>query len=158
MTDGADPVEAVLEAVAAETGARVRRAPQAGREVRRVVLRDLRDELGSQSEVAVVEDDGVLDLLAGTTSAPRAASATSCAARRWRPSSATGTAEAYADADGWYLASMASSLATLGEERPGSNSAASQWSRTFSAASGAMTRAPMVRTWASLDLRARSAE
>jgi hypothetical protein len=59
---------------------------------------------------------------------------------------------------GWYLASSASSLATLGEERPGSNSASSQWSRTFSAASGAMTRAPMVRTWALLDLRARSAE
>ena len=30
----------------------------------------------------------------------------------------------------------------------GSNSAVSQWSRTFSAASGAITRAPMVRTWA----------
>ena len=39
------------------------------------------------------------------------------------------------------------------EEGPGSNSAVSQWSRTFSAASGAMTRAPMVRTWALLDLR-----
>ena len=63
MTDGADPVDAALEEVPAETGATVRRAPQAGREVRRVVLRDLRDELGSQSEVAVVEDDGTLRVL-----------------------------------------------------------------------------------------------
>ena len=63
MTDGADPVDAALEEVAAETGTTVRRAPQAGREVRRAVLRDLRDELGSQSEVAVVEDDGTLRVL-----------------------------------------------------------------------------------------------
>jgi hypothetical protein len=53
-------VDAVLGEVADETGGTVRRAPQAGREVRRVVLRDVRDDLGSQSEVAVVEDDGTL--------------------------------------------------------------------------------------------------
>jgi hypothetical protein len=63
VTDGADPVDAALEEVAAETGGTVRRAPQAGREVRRAVLRDLRDELGSQSEVAVVQDDGTLRVL-----------------------------------------------------------------------------------------------
>jgi hypothetical protein len=63
VTDGLDPVDAALGEVAAGTGGTVRRSPQAGREVRRVVLRDLWDELGSQSEVAVVEDDGTLRVL-----------------------------------------------------------------------------------------------
>jgi hypothetical protein len=63
VSDGLDPVDAALGEVAAETGGKLRRAPQAGREVRRVVLRDVWDELGSQSEVAVVEDDGTLRVL-----------------------------------------------------------------------------------------------
>ncbi|HJT99945.1 MAG TPA: hypothetical protein VJ966_01925, partial [Actinomycetes bacterium] len=61
--DGVDRVEAVLGEAAAEAGGTVRRELRAGREVRRVVLRDVHDELGSQSEVAVVEDDGTLRVL-----------------------------------------------------------------------------------------------
>ena len=61
--DGADRVEAALGEAVAEVGGTVRREPGVGREVRRVVLRDVRDDLGSQSEVAVVEDDGTLRVL-----------------------------------------------------------------------------------------------
>ena len=58
--EGVDRVEAVLDEVAAQAGGTLRREPQVGREMRRVVLRDVRDELGSQSEVALREDDGTL--------------------------------------------------------------------------------------------------
>jgi hypothetical protein len=61
--EGVDRVEAVLGEVAAQGGGTLRREPQVGREVRQVVLRDVRDELGSQSELAVVEDDGTLRVL-----------------------------------------------------------------------------------------------
>ena len=58
--EGVERVEAVLEEVAAQAGGTVRRAPQPGREVRRVVLMDLVDERGAMFEVAALEDDGTV--------------------------------------------------------------------------------------------------
>lgn len=55
-------------------------------------------------------------------------------------------------------ASSASILATLRAEAPPANSESSQARTIVLASSGPMTRAPMVRIWASLLLRARSAE
>jgi len=58
--EGVERVEAVLEEVAAQAGGTVRRAPQPGREVRRVVLMDLVDKRGAMFEVAALEDDGTV--------------------------------------------------------------------------------------------------
>ena len=58
--ESVDRVEAVLGEVAAQAGGTVRRAPQPGREVRRVVLVDQVDEWGTMSEVAILEDDGTV--------------------------------------------------------------------------------------------------
>ena len=48
---------------ARETGGTLRIYPRPGRAVRRVVLREIRDERGSQYEVAQVEDDGILRIV-----------------------------------------------------------------------------------------------
>ncbi|HUC58221.1 MAG TPA: hypothetical protein VMA95_12525 [Streptosporangiaceae bacterium] len=53
-------LEATLARIARETGGTLRRYPRQGNPVRRVVLRDLRDERGSQFEAAQLEDDGTL--------------------------------------------------------------------------------------------------
>ncbi len=55
-----DDLAATLAKIAEETGGTFRAYPGPGRAVRRVVLRDLRDDRGSQYEVAQVEDDGTL--------------------------------------------------------------------------------------------------
>jgi hypothetical protein len=54
-----DP-EAMLARIARETGGTLRRYPKPGNAVRRVVLRDSRDDRGSQFEAAQLEDDGTL--------------------------------------------------------------------------------------------------
>jgi hypothetical protein len=58
--ESVDRVEAVLGEVAAQAGGTVPRGPQPGREVRRVVLVDQVDEWGTMSEVAILEDDGMV--------------------------------------------------------------------------------------------------
>jgi hypothetical protein len=49
-----------IAAIAAQTGAVLHTYPRPGRAVRRVVLRDIRDDRGTQFEAAQMEDDGTL--------------------------------------------------------------------------------------------------
>lgn len=56
---GAD-IEAALAQLAQAAGGTLHRYPRPGRAVRRVILRELRDERGTQFEAAQVEDDGTL--------------------------------------------------------------------------------------------------
>jgi hypothetical protein len=72
--DGVERVDATLEEVTAQTEAVLRRTPRPGQEVRRLVLRDSRDDQGSQYEVAVLEADGTLRVL-GHDQGPRVSAA-----------------------------------------------------------------------------------
>ena len=55
-----DELDQTIAAIAAQTGAVLHTYPRPGRAVRRVVLRDTRDDRGTQFEAAQLEDDGTL--------------------------------------------------------------------------------------------------
>jgi hypothetical protein len=55
-----DTLDQTMAAIAAQTGATLHTYPRPGHAVRRVVLRDTRDERGTQFEAAQLEDDGTL--------------------------------------------------------------------------------------------------
>ena len=55
-----DELDQTMAAIAAQTGAVLHTYPRPGRAVRRVVLRDTRDDRGTQFEAAQMEDDGTL--------------------------------------------------------------------------------------------------
>jgi len=55
-----DELDQTMAAIAAQTGAVLHAYPRPGRAVRRVVLRDTRDDRGTQFEAAQMEDDGTL--------------------------------------------------------------------------------------------------
>ena len=55
-----DKLDQTMAAIAAQTGATLHTYPRPGYAVRRVVLRDTRDERGTQFEAAQLEDDGTL--------------------------------------------------------------------------------------------------
>ena len=56
-----------IAAIAAQTGAVLHTYPRPGRPVRRVVLRDIRDDQGTQFEAAQMEDDGTLRVVGHDT-------------------------------------------------------------------------------------------
>jgi hypothetical protein len=58
-----------MAAIAAQTGATLHTYPRPGRAVRCVVLRDTRDDRGTQFEAAQVEDDGTLRVAGHDTGA-----------------------------------------------------------------------------------------
>jgi hypothetical protein len=55
-----DKLDQITAQIARETGATARAYPRRGREVRRVILRDIRDGGGTRLETAQIEDDGTL--------------------------------------------------------------------------------------------------
>jgi hypothetical protein len=62
-----DELDQTMAAIAAQTGAVLHTYPRPGRAVRRVVLRDIRDDRGTQFEAAQLEDDGTLRVLGHDT-------------------------------------------------------------------------------------------
>ena len=62
-----DELDQTIAAIAAQTGAVLHTYPRPGRAVRRVVLRDIRDERGTQFEAAQMEDDGTLRVVGHDT-------------------------------------------------------------------------------------------
>jgi hypothetical protein len=64
-----DELDQTMAAIAAQTGATLHTYPRPGRAVRRVVLRDTRDDRGTQSGTAQVEDDGTLRVAGHDTGA-----------------------------------------------------------------------------------------
>lgn len=61
--DGLADLTATLARIAEASGGTLRAYPRPGRAVRRVVLRDLGDDQGSQFEVAQLEEDGTLRVI-----------------------------------------------------------------------------------------------
>lgn len=55
-----DKLDQAMAAIAAQTGATLHTYPRPGRAVRRVILRDTRDDQGTQFEAAQMEDDGTV--------------------------------------------------------------------------------------------------
>ena len=55
-----DKLDQIMAQIASETGATVHAYPRRRRAVRRVILRDVRDNRGTWLEVAQIEDDGTL--------------------------------------------------------------------------------------------------
>jgi hypothetical protein len=55
-----DKLDQAMAAIAEETGATLHAYPRPGHAVRRVVLRDIRDDRGTRFEAAQMEDDGTL--------------------------------------------------------------------------------------------------
>jgi hypothetical protein len=53
-------LDQVMTQIARQTGATARAYPRPGRAVRRVILRDIRDGVGTRLETAQIEDDGTL--------------------------------------------------------------------------------------------------
>jgi hypothetical protein len=62
-----DELDQTMAAIAAQTGAVLHTYPRPGRAVRRVVLRDIRDDRGTQFEAAQIEDDGTLRVVGHDT-------------------------------------------------------------------------------------------
>jgi hypothetical protein len=62
-----DELDRTMAAIAAQTGAVLHTYPRPGRAVRRVVLRDIRDDRGTQFEAAQMEDDGTLRVVGHDT-------------------------------------------------------------------------------------------
>jgi hypothetical protein len=62
-----DKLDQIMAQIARETGATVHGYPQHGREVRRVILRDIRDGGGTRLETAQIEDDGTLRIIGHDT-------------------------------------------------------------------------------------------
>lgn len=58
--DTSGKISRALAGIAAESGATLHAYPRPGRAVRRVVLRDTRDDRGAQFEAAQIEDDDTL--------------------------------------------------------------------------------------------------
>jgi len=80
-----DTLDQTMAAIAAQTGATLHTYPRPARAVRRVVLRDTRDERGTQFEAAQIEDDGTRGWPATTparvsaaSSAPRSPATNGC--------------------------------------------------------------------------------
>jgi hypothetical protein len=78
-----DELDQTVAAIAAQTGAVLHTYPRPGRAVRRVVLRDIRGERGTQFEAAQMEDDGTLRVTtparaSATFSAPRSPATNGC--------------------------------------------------------------------------------
>jgi hypothetical protein len=63
-------LDQAMAAIAREVGATVHAYPRPGRAVRHIVLRDLRDDRGTRSEVAQIEKDGTLRII-GHDTGPR---------------------------------------------------------------------------------------
>jgi hypothetical protein len=63
-------LDQIMAQIASETGATVHAYPRPGRAVRRVVLRDIRDDGGTRLETAQIEDDGTLRII-GHDTGPR---------------------------------------------------------------------------------------
>jgi hypothetical protein len=62
-----DELDQTMAAIAAQTGAVLHTYPRPGRAVRRVVLRDIRGDRGTQFEAAQMEDDGTLRVVGHDT-------------------------------------------------------------------------------------------
>ena len=62
-----DELDQTIAAIAAQTGAVLHTYPRPGRAVRRVVLRDIRGDRGTQFEAAQMEDDGTLRVVGHDT-------------------------------------------------------------------------------------------
>ena len=62
-----DELDQTMAAIAAQTGAVLHTYPRPRRAVRRVVLRDIRRERGTQFEAAQMEDDGTLPVVGHDT-------------------------------------------------------------------------------------------
>lgn len=62
-----DELDQTIAAIAAQTGAVLHTYPRPGRAVRRVVLRDIRGDRGTQFEAAQMEDDGTLRVMGHDT-------------------------------------------------------------------------------------------
>jgi hypothetical protein len=65
-----DELDQAMASIAEQTGATLHTYPRPGRPVRRVVLRDTRDDRGAQFEAAQMEDDGALRIVGHDTGAP----------------------------------------------------------------------------------------
>lgn len=65
-----DQLDQAMADVAREVGATLHAYPRPGRAVRRIVLRDIRDDRGTRSETAQIEDDGTLRIT-GHDTGPR---------------------------------------------------------------------------------------
>jgi len=95
-----DELDQTIAAIAAQTGAVLHTYPRPGRAVRRVVLRDIRGDRGTQFEAARLPGRWALNTAMTcstpwpvTTSSTAAGSASCCAAPRSLRSSITGPAE-----------------------------------------------------------------
>jgi hypothetical protein len=62
-----DNLDQAVAAIAEESGAALHACPRVGQAVRRVVLRDERDERGTRFEAAQVDDDGALRVVGHDT-------------------------------------------------------------------------------------------
>ena len=62
-------LDQAMAAIAAQTGATLHIYPRPGHAVRRVALRDTRDDRGTQFEAAQMEDDGTLRVVGHDTGA-----------------------------------------------------------------------------------------
>ena len=65
--EAGDELDQTMAAIAAQTGAVLHTYPWPRRAVRRVVLRDIRRERGTQFEAAQMEDDGTLPVVGHDT-------------------------------------------------------------------------------------------
>ena len=60
-------LDQIMAQIASEMGATVHAYPRPGRAVRRVILRDIRDDGGTRLETAQIEDDGTLRIIGHDT-------------------------------------------------------------------------------------------
>ena len=64
---GRAQLDSRMAEIAQSTGATLHTYPRHGRAVRRVILRDLRDDSGTRFEAAQIEDDGTLRIVGHDT-------------------------------------------------------------------------------------------